>query len=314
MVAERLSQLKGRGRAGAGEHRPTMLRVRWAPALLWLLVAAGPVTAGAVAFHVTALGQRVDALYAAPDIEPSDESVAASGFGELFVASLLTTDADTSKSLSGIAIPPAGDTEGGGWVASREVSLGADEIAPGYFAVMVAADIHRANPNTPTGWDPATTYIYTLGVVRHDAGWSATGLPTLVAGPPTSPLADIQVDRLDGLDEVPGIEDAVAAFLAAYLTGTGDLDRYIVPDSRLVPVEPAPFDNVELIEAGMTKSANGARYVSALVSGTDLYGSGQLLEYALLVSQRDGRWEIAELLPAPALQTYQRQPEGEPSG
>ena len=64
----------------------------------------------------------------------------------------------------------------------------------------------------------------------------------------------------------------------------------------------------------MTKSANGARYISALVSGTDLYGSGQLLEYALLVSQRDGRWEIAELLPAPALQTYQRQPEGEPSG
>ena len=50
MVAERVSERKRRASA-PGEHRPTMLRVRWAPVLLWLLVAAGTVTAAAVAFQ-----------------------------------------------------------------------------------------------------------------------------------------------------------------------------------------------------------------------------------------------------------------------
>ena len=93
----------------------------------------------------------------------------------------------------------------------------------------------------------------------------------------------------------------MAAFLAAYLTGVGDLGRYTVPESSLVPVEPAPFVTVEIIRSGSATSVDGTQHVAALVRATDAAGRGQVLEYSLVVSQRDGRWEVAELLPAAPL-------------
>ena len=41
--------------------------------------------------------------------------------------------------------------------------------------------------------------------------------------------------------------------------------------------------------------------VAVVVRATDMAGRAQILEYALVVEQRDGRWEVSELLPAPPL-------------
>ena len=151
------------------------------------------------------------------------------------------------------------------------------------------------------GWVAVGTRFYTVGVVETDSGWVATGLPTLVARPTGPPVPGLLVMAMDGLDPFPELERAVAAFLAAYLTGVGDLGRYTVPGSSLVPVEAAPFVTVEIIRSGSATSADGTRHVAALVRATDAAGRGQLLEYSLVVSQRDGRWEVAELLPAAPL-------------
>ena len=106
---------------------------------------------------------------------------------------------------------------------------------------------------------------------------------------------------MDGLDAFPELERAVAAFLAAYLTGVGDVGRYTVPGSSLVPIEPVPFVTVEVTRAGSATSADGTQLVAALVRATDAAGRSQVLGYSLVVSQRDGRWEVVELLPAAPL-------------
>jgi len=303
MVADGITGLLQRP-SGAGGHRfGPITQVRWLQVALWLLVISGPIAATVLAFGISGLDSRVDALSRQTAAAPIADSAGAEGFAELYVASVLASEATAGQGLSGIAeLPPGGASEGG-WFASRTVSLGAEELVPGYFAVTVAVEVvaEDADSEPERGWVAVGTRFYTVGVVETDSGWVASGLPTLVARPTGPPPPELLVMRMDGLDAFPELERAVAAFLAAYLTGVGDLHRYTVPGSSLVPVEPAPFVTVEITQAGSATSIDGTRHVAALVRATDAAGRGQVLEYSLVVSERDGRWEVAELLPAAPL-------------
>ncbi len=303
VVADRVSSLLERT-AGAGGHRfGSFAQVRWIQGVLWLLVMSGPVAATVLALHVAVLGDRVDGLAARPVVAASADSAGAEGFAELYVAGFLAGGVDAVEGLSGIAELPTGGVVEGGWFASRTVSLGAEELAPGYFAVTVAADVVADSGDSETGrtWVAVGTRFYTVGVVETGSGWVASGLPTLVTRPLPAPAPELLVSRMNGLDDSAGLEDAVAAFLAAYLTGVRDLSRYTIAGSSLVPVEPAPFVAVEITRAGSAVSGDGTRYVTVLVRATDSARRRQVLEYSLAVTQRDGRWEIADLLPAPPL-------------
>ena len=303
MVADRITGVLQRTTVTGGHRFGPLAQVRWLQVALWLLVISGPIAAIVLAFHVGGLDSRIDEL---SDREPAisvADSAGAEGFAELYVASVLAADGDTAEGLSGIVEPPAGGASEGGWFASRTVSLGAEELAPGYFAVTVAVELvaEDADSQPEPAWVAVGTRFYTVGVVESDSGWVATGLPTLVARPTGPPPPELLVTRMDGLDALPELERAIAAFLAAYLTGVGDLARYTVPGSLLVAVEPAPFVTVEITRAGSATAADGAQLVAAVVRATDAAGRSQVLEYSLVVSQREGRWEVAELLPAAPL-------------
>jgi hypothetical protein len=304
MVADRITRLLQRTEvAGSRRRFGPLAQVRWLQVALWLLVISGPIAATVLAFHVGGLDSRIDGLSRRPAPVSVADSAGAEGFAELYVASVLAGDADTADGLSGIAELPVGEASEGGWFASRTVSLGAEELAPGYFAVTVAVEVaaEDAVSERERGWVAVGTRFYTVGVVETGSGWVATGLPTLVARPTGPPPPELLVMRMDGLDAFPELERAAAAFLAAYLTGVGDLARYTVPGSLLIPVEPAPFVTVEIIRAGSATSTDGAQLVAAVVRAADAAGRSQVLEYSLVVSQRDGRWEVAELLPAAPL-------------
>ena len=304
MVADRITGLLQRTSvAGSRRRFGPLAQVRWFQVALWLLVVSGPIAATVLAFGVGGLDSRIDGLSRRPAPVSVADSAGAEGFAELYVAAVLAADADTAEGLSGIVELPVGGALGGGWFASRTVSLGAEELAPGYFAVTVAVEVVAENSDSQTepGWVAVGTRFYTVGVVESGSGWVATGLPTLVARPAGPPPPELLVMRMDGLDAFPELERAVAAFLAAYLTGVGDLARYTVPGSSLVAVEPAPFVTVEITRAGSATSTDGTQHVAALVRATDAAGHSQVLEYSLVVSQREGRWEVAELLPAAPL-------------
>ena len=303
MIAGRLAGLLRRPTGTDGLRPGSLLSVRVLQAALWLLVVMGPIAAGVLALQVSALRNRVEAVSQQAVVDLPSESAGAEAFAELFVAAFLSAGEDSSQTLAPFL--DARSLEGmeeGSWSASRTVSLGAREIGPGYFAVTVAAQVLARDPDSeqPT-WVPAGTGFYTVGVVETDSGWAATGLPALVAAPSTGSPPELSVGRLDGLDGAPGLEETVTRFLAAYLAGEGELARYTAPGSHLTPIHPPQFVAVEVVEAGSVPTADGARQVVVRVRATDEESRSQVLEYALVVAERDGRWEVVELLPAPPL-------------
>ncbi|MGH8875365.1 MAG: conjugal transfer protein [Acidimicrobiia bacterium] len=303
MTAVRFSELLRRRTGAAGRRSGPLLWIRVFRVVVWLLVLAGPVMASVVAVQLSGLSHRVEVMGQQTHVELPAESAGAEGFAELFVAAHLSSDGATDSAPSLDASSARAEDQV--WLAARTVSLGAEEIAPGYFAVTVAADLMAKDPTVreQPSWLSVGTRFYTVGVVDTGSGWVATGPPTLVAAPPSGTPPELLIERRDGLRDVPGLEEAVTRFLAAYLTGEGELTRYTSPGSPLSAVQPPPFSTVEIVEAGSALGSNGERQVAALAVGTDDGGRTQVLQYALVVAEREGRWEVAELLPAPVLAT-----------
>jgi hypothetical protein len=105
------------------------------------------------------------------------------------------------------------------------------------------------------------------------------------------------------LDPATGLASAVEGFLSAFLTGDGELARYTSPGSSLKAVSPSPFSGIEVTEAASTPLQPDSQLVVVGVEGTRSPGHVEVLEYWLLMEERDGRWEVADLLPAPPLNT-----------
>lgn len=268
--------------------------VRGIRTVLWLLVFSGPALALWAVVELSDLADRMDLVGAATTVEPPADTGPVEGFAELYVTSYLTSDPGSAERV----------VNGESRRVLRTVSLGAESIDSGYYAVTVAVELEADQSNSvpveATG-SLASMVVYRVGVVEADGDWSPVGPPAVVSPPATVPSPDLLVGRLDGLDGVSGLEDMVVRFLSAYLVGDGELARYLAPDLQLTPVLPPPFASVELLEAGTVSTGDGVREVVAVVEGVDETGRGQVLQFGLMVGQRDGRWEVAELLPAPSL-------------
>jgi hypothetical protein len=252
--------------------------VRILQVVLWVLVATGPIAALVVASQLSSLDDRLDSIAVRPAAEPATDTAGARGVAELFVASYVTAHDDSAD---------------GPWMVMRTVSLGTEDVAPGYVAVTVAVDL--------SGPDGPATWFYSVGVAETAGGWAATGLPALVAAPPRGEAPAVLLDESGGVDVGAGIETLLVGFLSAYLTGDGELTRYTSPTASIVSAQPPPFVQVEIEAATAAEPTDDLTPVSVLVQGTDFAGRTQFLEYSLTVSQRDGRWEVSELLPAPLL-------------
>ncbi len=96
---------------------------------------------------------------------------------------------------------------------------------------------------------------------------------------------------------------AVGEFLAAYLTGAGEVDRYLAPGVNLTAVSPAPYASVEVQQvwaveeaaADQAVPADGTNVrVRAAVEARDAAGRWPLA-YELTLTARSGRWEVSAL-------------------
>lgn len=290
---------RGRRRRRRGGVSPAT-RVRVAQGVLWVLVAAGPLTGGvALALHA---GSGADTSPAtAPAGEPA--STAVEGFAERYVATFLGQAGDgAEEALAPFYAGTAelGEVEAGSvWVA-RTVPVAADKIGEGYWEVTVAAELLTADGEayTPAGWR-----YYAVGVVHTDDGQAATGLPSQVSAPPR---LDDAPDRAVASLSAPGDEpqlEAAAGFLRAYLAGDGELARYTAPDTSLTPLA-QPYHSVEVTQAGLAELAADRVLVRAQVSATDAAGLAHAAGYSLELVSRDGRWEVTALHGAPPLEPH----------
>ena len=117
----------------------------------------------------------------------------------------------------------------------------------------------------------------------------AVGLPAIVAGPAEGdPVDDDWPAGSPPMADDP-LADTVERFLAALLTGNGELGRYAAPGSDLRAAV-ATFETVTLDRVAV-RGQGDQRRARAWLVGVSGTASMQLV-YDLRLTRRDGRWEV----------------------
>ncbi|MFD8732337.1 conjugal transfer protein [Streptomyces sp. NPDC059611] len=283
---------------------------------VWALVASGPVL-GTLAF----LSSSAPAQGAAKPVArtASASPVGPAGFAELFVATYLQAGQGTERVLApyysgavALAVKPGTRT------VTQSTVIASREVQPGYWAVTVAANV-TAHDDKGKSERRSVQYfrvgIQTTGQAGTEqgdttVGYAATSLPAQVASPTALKPGDLAYETDRGSSSADPSVETARGFLAAYLTGTTELDRYTSPGTRLQAISPAPYAALKVtgvqddsLGAGQQKvPADGTvLHQHVQVDATDQAGSPVSLSYALTLKSRAGRWEVASVDDAPAI-------------
>ncbi|GGX56139.1 conjugal transfer protein [Streptomyces chartreusis] len=270
-------------------------RVRLGHLCVWGAVAAGPIAlAVAVATPSTV-------VRAAPATKPTTVSTGVpaspAGYATMFLQAWLRSHADgASTAQTRLAQSLAPDVE-----------LPDTSDAQPQPASVVAV---RTAQQTDTAWSVTLAAQYDDGQLRYFAvpvtadragsTFTVTGAPSVVSGPgrAQAPQSPYRVTVPDG-----EVTAAVGEFLIAYLTGAGEVSRYLAPGVTLAPVSPAPYTSVgaqqlsavEDVAAAEKVPADGTKVrVLAQVEARDTRGRWPL-GYELTLTARSGRWEVSSL-------------------
>ncbi|MET7474677.1 conjugal transfer protein [Streptomyces sp. NPDC005648] len=292
------SQSEAAAPMAAGARLEAMRRrVRLSRMAVWTVIAAGPIALA------VAVASTPTTVAAAPATKPTTMRTATSaadpgGYAQVFVGAWLRSSANDETSAQArlahsmapdVELPaPAADAQSapGSVTAVRSAQRGASA-----WSVTVAAQY-------PNG----SVRYYAVPVVTDHAGssFTVTGAPGVVAGP-----ARAEVPKSSYTVTVPegDLSSAVGQFLAAYLTGAGEVDRYLAPGVKLTAVSPAPYQTVAVQEVSAVEEAAAAEEVPAdgtkvrilsSVEARDATGRWPLV-YELTLKARSGRWEVAAL-------------------
>ncbi|MGW9026894.1 conjugal transfer protein [Streptomyces sp. NPDC055722] len=272
-------------------------RVRLSRVAVWTVIAAGPV---ALAVAVASTPTTVQAATPAKPTAVRTTSAAADpgGYAQVFLSAWLRSSADDATSAQArLAQSMAPDVE------LPDPAAGAQSAPQSVTAV-------RSAQRTDGAWSVTVAAQYADGSVRYytvpvaadtsGASFAVTGAPGVVAGP-----AHTEVPKSPYGMTVPegDLPLAVGEFLAAYLTGAGEVDRYLAPGVKLTAVSPAPYTAVSVEQVSAVEEAAAAEQVPA--DGTAVRvlvrvearnaGGRWPLGYELTLKARSGRWEVAAL-------------------
>ncbi|MER7982425.1 conjugal transfer protein [Streptomyces sp. NPDC095817] len=270
--------------------------VRIGRAGLWAAVASGPVALAVALMPAPAVvpagvAQPASRTVAQPSQDPS-------GYAELFVSSWLRSsahDEESAQSRRARAMAPD--------VALPEQAPVAQSRLEGVRSVRSARDGRSRVVTVAAQYANGTVRYLAVKVATGAGGGTFTvdGPPAVVAGP-SAGTATVSAFRVN----VPSgaLSSTAAEFLRSYLTGVGEVDRYLAPGTTLSGLAAGSFTAVEVEEvlsadeagAGAKVPADGTRArvevaVTARVEG----GAAWPLRYELTLTARDGRWEIASL-------------------
>ncbi|MEV8563556.1 conjugal transfer protein [Streptomyces sp. NPDC051917] len=271
-------------------------RVRLSRLAVWTAIAAGPV---ALAVAVASTPTTVQAATATkPTAVRTAAAADPAGYAQLFLSAWLRSSADDATTAQArLAQSMAPDVElpsPATGALSRPLSVTAVRSAQrggGAWSVTVAAQ-----------YADGRLRYYTVPVTADGAGasFAVTGAPGVVAGPVRAVAAKspYRVSVPDG-----DLSSAVGEFLAAYLTGAGEVSRYLAPGVRLAPLSPAPYTAVLVQQVSAVDQAAAAEHVPAdgttvrvlaRVKARDAAGRWPLA-YELVLKARSSRWEVAGL-------------------
>lgn len=273
-------------------HRAT----HWA---LWALVAFGAV--GGLAGLVRPTGTpAIDTTMtaASPLVAPPEVT----GYAEMAARRWIDLDsADDDLDRYFIEDLDHGDVDADARRSSGAAVVGTRWISDRYWAVTIAVDVLEADPEG--AFKPVGTWFVEVGIVQGDHGaLAAVDAPALVPAPASVTDARAAGPTLRTRQADDPVADAVDGLLAALLTGSGDLTRYLAPDATLAPVTPPPFASLAVERLASTTNPDGELVVRVLARATSTLGHDQLLGYELVLLERAGRWEASSLTGAPTVE------------
>ncbi|MEL6982219.1 MAG: conjugal transfer protein [Actinomycetota bacterium] len=276
------------------------VRARFLSTAVAVLVLAGAIC-GPVALYLTLTDE--DATGVGPTIDLPDERAAVAGqFASLFVAGWLRGDD------LGFFNPTLAANESG-LLVERVATVRTTERGQGLFDVVVAADLVEFIEGSEEQFRPVGLRFYAVGVsADDDSNLLALGAPALVEAPDTAAPATPVIAELSPptTPELAGLTRTLDGFFAAYLVGEGEVGLFTSPDSVIGAVTPAPFARVRVRQLGRGAvpgvDDDGLQLARVQLDAQSPSGS-QLLEYSLVLAERDGRWEVSQVLHAPIVIT-----------
>ncbi|NEW40689.1 conjugal transfer protein [Nocardia cyriacigeorgica] len=145
--------------------------------------------------------------------------------------------------------------------------------------------------------------FYRVAVSLTDGRMRALGLPAEVT-PPGRGLDLATVYNTTCPADAP-VSTVASGFLAAYLTGSGDITRYIAQGSGITALAPPPYTKVGVaaVNADETNCGKSGSTVRVLVSVNPNAGGTEVaaLEYPLTMINNGGQWQVQTMDQVPAL-------------
>ncbi|QEU83398.1 conjugal transfer protein [Streptomyces viridosporus T7A] len=273
-------------------------RVRLSRLVLFTAIAAGPVALGAAVVSgpttVAAIPKSTSTTMRTTATAAADPS----GYAQLFVGAWLRSSADdTATAQARLAQSLAPDVE----LPDRA----ADAHARLESVTAVRSAQHEAGRwwvTVAAQYADASMRYFAVPVASSDDGGSftVTEVPSVVAGP-----ARAEVTKSPYGVRVPEgeLSSTVGQFLGAYLTGAGEVERYLAPGVKLSAVSPAPYSAVTVRQVlALEETAAGEKVpddgitvrVLAQVEARDAAGRWPLA-YEMELTARSGRWDVVAL-------------------
>lgn len=273
-------------------------RVRLSRVAVWTVIAAGPIALGLSITSTPTTGVAATQDTPTASVRTTAQAADPAGYAQVFVGAWLRSSADDDSSAQArlaqsmapdVELPdpaPAAQSRSSSVTAVRSA-----QRAGGAWSVTVAAQYVDGS---------VRYYAVPVAADRAGASFMVTGAPGVVAGP-----ARAEVPKsVYGVSVPEGdLSSAVGEFLAAYLTGAGEVDRYLAPGVQLTAVSPAPYTTVSVQQVSAVEEAAAAEQVSAdgtkvrVLAQVEARGAGGRwpLAYELTLTARSGRWEVSAL-------------------
>ncbi|MHA7658454.1 conjugal transfer protein [Mycobacterium sp. ML2] len=177
------------------------------------------------------------------------------------------------------------------------------------FSVVVGVNERPYESATPT------RSLYRVPVLWSRFGARATGLPFRVEGP--GPGADLKQTYPTPLSATEPAFQATSGFLTAYLTGTGDVARYVTTDSMLTGLgapylarkdesgNPLPLEMTVQASASVASQPSEGETVQVMahVTAQTSQYANVAMSYPLILRGVGGHWSVAGISRAPSLST-----------
>lgn len=239
----------------------------------------------------------------------SEQHQEAGAFAQAYLAAWLTATTNDHAELdrytrtSGTTIIGTTPTE------YRDLTVVGTEDTGNLTTVIVSASLQVTNTDEEdkdsedaTSWTP---YWYQIVVQSNEEDEMApVGLPTPISMPTISTAPQLGYPSRVANQEV---EATVADFMTAYLTGTGDVTRYVSPQATINAITPAYWTDAAVRSLSSSeevpeRTPTAGQTAQVLVDvNLTRESTTKPAQYVLDLSVRDGRWEISSLNSAPAL-------------